>query len=410
MSLLSLSVAVVSRARSSVLLAVVAFATLASCDKLPLTAPTESIITLNVSTTVVPVNGTAEIIASVTEPSGTPVHNGTMVTFTSSFGAIEPREAQTAGGKATVRFIGSSQSGTAKIGAFSGSSRAEEIEILVGAAAADRIAVRAEPATVSATGGTVQLIAVVTDASGNPLPGAPVVFSVDNGSLGNNTVTTNQSGQAQTSLTTNRETVARAAVAAHEASVTIRVVSPPVVAFTSPPTSATVGVPVAFTVTPQVAAGAAPMTSVVIDFGDGSPQLNLGGITGPTGFTHTYNSEGGFTVTATATDTNGLRGVSSTGIVVTRSVPPISITASPPTGKVGDVITFTVTSTPLQGAPAVVSVEVVFVNTGQIVFSGTTGGTFSRTFGGPGSYTFQATAIDRTGARATTSISVSITP
>ncbi len=153
MSLLSLSIAVVSRARTSVLVAIFACATFASCDKLPLTAPTESIITLNVSTTVVPINGTAEIIASVTEPSGTPVHNGTVVTFTSSFGTIEPREAQTHGGKATVRFIGSSQSGTARIGAFSGSSRAEEIEILVGAAAAERIAVRADPASdVPATG------------------------------------------------------------------------------------------------------------------------------------------------------------------------------------------------------------------------------------------------------------------
>ncbi len=73
-------------------MAIFAFAALASCDQLPLTAPTESIITLNVSTTVVPINGSAEIIASVTESAGTPVHNGTVVTFTSSFGTMEPRE------------------------------------------------------------------------------------------------------------------------------------------------------------------------------------------------------------------------------------------------------------------------------------------------------------------------------
>ncbi len=217
MSLLSLSVAVVSRARLSVLLAVLAFATLASCDKVPLTAPTESTIELAISTTVVPINGTAEIIASVIEKAGTPVHNGTVVTFTATFGTVEPREAQTHGGKATVKFIGSSQSGTAKIGAFSGASRAEEIEIKVGAAAAERIAVRADPTTVPATGGTVQLIAIVTDASGNPLRGAPVVFSADSGSLASNTVTTDEFGQAQTSLTTNRETIAKAAVAAKEA-------------------------------------------------------------------------------------------------------------------------------------------------------------------------------------------------
>jgi PKD repeat protein len=406
MSLLSLSVAVVSRARSSVLLAVFALATLASCDKVPLTAPSESIITLNVNTTVVPINGTAEIIASVTESAGTPVHNGTVVTFTASFGRIEPSEAQTQGGKATVKFIGSSQSGTAKIGAFSGASRAEEIEILVGAAAADRIAVRAEPATVPATGGTVQLIAIVTDASGNPLPGAPVVFSADNGNLANNTVTTNAAGQAQTSLTTNRETVARAAVAAKEATVTIRVVVPPVVTITTTTTNPTVGVPVNFTVAPP-AAGATPLQNVVVDFGDGSPQLNLGGITGSTGFTHTYGAEGGYTVTATAIDTNGLRGVSSVGIVVSRSVPVVTLTASQASAGAALVTFSLVVPAPAAGAPPISAVQVV--SNGQILFSTSGPGTFSftRTFPS-GTHTVEATVTDRSGSVGRSSTTVTV--
>src|SRR5262245_31384110 len=311
MRLISLPPLVVSLVRSSTLLVLMAVGILSSCDKVPLLAPTQSVITLNASTTVVPVNGTADIIASVTEQAGTPAQNGTVVTFTASFGRIEPNEARTDGGKAVVKFIGSSQSGVAKIGAFSGATRATEVEIKVGGAAAERIAVRAEPATVTASGGTVQLIAVVTDASGNTLPGAPVVFSADNGSLGSNTAITDQLGQAQTSLSTNRETVARANVAGKEGTVTIRVVNPPVIAITSSTTAPAVGVPVAFTVTPTVATGSAPIQSVIVDFGDGSPTLNLGGITGATGFTHTFNSEGGFTVQATATDTNGLRATTS---------------------------------------------------------------------------------------------------
>ena len=391
------------------MLALAAGAVLVGCDKVPLLAPTESTIVINVSTTVVPVNGTAEIIASVTESAGTPVHNGTVVTFTSSFGTIEPREAQTQGGKATARFIGSSQSGTARIGAFSGASRAEEIEIRVGAAAADRIAVRAEPATVPATGGTVQLIAIVTDTSGNPLPGAPVVFSADNGSLSSNTATTNELGQAQAALTTNRETVARAAVAAKEATVTIRVISPPVVTITTSTTNPLVGVPVNFTVTPPTTAGSSPITSVVVDFGDGTPQLNLGGITGPTGFTHTYDREGGFTVTATATDANGLRGTSAVGVVVGRSVPSVALTASAPTAA--GLVTFNLNvPAPPAGAPPIISVQAVLVGNGQVLFSGTGPGTFvfSRTFPSGSTNIVQATVTDRSGSVGTSSTSVTI--
>ena len=132
MRLLSLLALSVSRPHPTLFALLMAVAFLSACDKVPLLAPTESTITLTSSTTVVPVNGSAEITASVTESAGTPVQNGTVVTFTSSFGNIEPNEARTQGGKATVRFVASSQSGTAKVGAFSGAARATEVELLVG--------------------------------------------------------------------------------------------------------------------------------------------------------------------------------------------------------------------------------------------------------------------------------------
>ncbi len=399
----------VSRLRPSVVLAFIAFASLASCDKVPLTAPTESTVLLIVSTTVVPVNGTADVIASVIEKSGTAVQNGTIVTFTSSFGTVEPREARTdAGGKAYAKFIGSSQSGVAKIGAFSGSAKATEVEVKVGGAAAENIAVRAEPATVSALGGTVQIIAVVTDASGNPLPGAPVVFSADNGTLGNSTVTTDQAGQAQTALTTNRETVVRGTVAAKTATVTVRLVTLPTVTITTQTTNPVVGVPVSFTVTPGTGAGAAPLTNVVVDFGDGSPQMNLGAITGATGFTHTFNSEGGFTVSATVTDANGQRGSSSVAVVVSRPIPTVTLTGPTAAVTKGSTAAFTVTATPGTNGPPITSVQVVLVNTGEVLFTGTGTGSFVRQFPDAGSFVLRATATDRVGTQGTASFVVTV--
>src|SRR5262245_40588351 len=150
-----------------------------ACDKVPLLAPTESTINLTVSTTTMSANGTATVIATVIEKGGIPVQNGTVVTFTGSLGTFEPPEASTTNGTATTVFRANGTSGTAKIGALSGGAKATEIEVKIGSAAAETVSLRADPASVPATGGTVDLIAVITDISGNALPGSSVVFSAD---------------------------------------------------------------------------------------------------------------------------------------------------------------------------------------------------------------------------------------
>jgi len=93
----------------------------ASCHKMPLVAPSNSSITLVAATNVLPVNGSVEITAVVLQGSqtagggnngggtttgtGTPVHNGTVVSFTTTLGRIEPADAETDNGKAVVRLI-----------------------------------------------------------------------------------------------------------------------------------------------------------------------------------------------------------------------------------------------------------------------------------------------------------------
>jgi hypothetical protein len=62
----------------------------AGCDKVPLTAPTESTIQLFANGSSVPLTGGVDLIATVTEGPGTPVQNGTVVTFTTTLGRIEP--------------------------------------------------------------------------------------------------------------------------------------------------------------------------------------------------------------------------------------------------------------------------------------------------------------------------------
>jgi PKD repeat protein len=298
----------------------------AACDKVPLLAPTESTITLTVSTTTLPVNGTVQVSATVIEQAGTPVHNGTLVTFTGSLGTFEPTDAQTQNGRAVSTFRSNGQSGTANIGAVSGAAVAETIEIKIGGAAADQVVVRAEPATVPVTGGTVRIVATITDASGNPLSGSPVVFSADNGILSANSAVTDNNGEARVSLDTNRDTVVRAAVGAKNATVTVRAIALPSVTITVTTTSPEAGLATNFTVTPSTGTGGNPIRSVVIDFGDGS-QENLGAIAGATPVAHTYRSPGQYRVTATVTDTQGFTNQNSIVINV-NAASPLTVTLS----------------------------------------------------------------------------------
>lgn len=104
----------------------------AGCDESPLLAPTGSTMVLVVTPQVVPLGGSAEVTALVTKSSGQAASDGTTVYFSSSLGDITPRETETKSGRATVRFVAGTASGTAVVRAYSGSIEATPLEIVVG--------------------------------------------------------------------------------------------------------------------------------------------------------------------------------------------------------------------------------------------------------------------------------------
>ena len=101
-----LSVIMISRRTRAILLGVaaVAAAIAVGCNKVPLLAPTGSHIVVSATATALPVNGSADIIAQVLESAGTPPQDGTLVTFTTSLGSVQPAQAETLGGRVTVKF------------------------------------------------------------------------------------------------------------------------------------------------------------------------------------------------------------------------------------------------------------------------------------------------------------------
>src|SRR5260221_14361155 len=93
----------------------------AACQKVPLLAPTGSTIILTASATALPTNATADLTAQVLEASANPPHSGTLITFTTTLGAIEPSEARTdINGRVIVKFSSGLANGTATIVASSG--------------------------------------------------------------------------------------------------------------------------------------------------------------------------------------------------------------------------------------------------------------------------------------------------
>lgn len=387
----------------------------AACDKVPLLAPTSSTIVLTSSTTVVPVNGTAVITASVTESAGTPVQNGTVVTFTSSFGAIEPVEARTENGKASVRFIAGTQSGEAKIGAYSGGARVAndaQVTILIGGAAAEQVFVRAEPSSVSAIGGTSTIVATVVDKVGNPLAGVPVTFTTDAGDVNPGNAVTSPSGEARTTLTTSRTAKVTASVGAKTSSVTV--IAQLVFVTIEPPNVIEANVPAIFNFTPPApSATVNPIRSVVVNWGDGSPLENLGPITGKTPVAHTYAHPGIYRITATVTDTQGIVGESSISISVnSQSSLSVTLTASPNPVSVGGasqgLVTFQASAGGLGSSVQIQAYHWSFGDNSPGAV--TTGATTNHRYGAPGNYLAWVEVVATNGQRGYNQVEIRVQP
>ena len=327
-----------------VTLLVLPLALILACDKVPLLAPTGSVITLLIpDTSNVSLNSEMTINATVIENGtasggsgttttrsggGTPVQNGTVVTFTTTIGRIEPAEARTSNGAVSVRLITGSTSGTAVVTAYSGGASATK-NVRVGTAAVKTVTVTTTPQSLGAAGGTAQVSATVTDEGGNPVGGVPVTFATDKGSINPSTATTDSNGVATATVTTTAtaKITATAGTVTSATPATLTVSARGLASFAAAPAATTAGTPVTFTVTPTTGAN---ISNVRIDFGDGT-STNLGAISAAQSVPHTYQSSGTYTATATSSDGSGDSGSLSTSVIVGSLPVTLSVSPNPPT-------------------------------------------------------------------------------
>ena len=331
----------------------------AACDKVPLLAPTGSLITLSANATTVPTGGSVGLTAFVTESSGTPVQNGTTVRFTTTLGTVSPTETQTTNGIAVATFQAGASSGIAEVHAISGgatgtssgtgttTTTTNSVKITVGAAAVNTVTLRANPSSVGPNGGSVELVASVITENGAPVQSVPVTFNADQGTLTVQTVPTDANGEARTVLTTAQKTSVTATAGTKTSSaVTVDLRVAPGISITCAPGSGTGTncsnvqasssnntATVVFTVTKG--SGTSNLRDATIDFGDGSTQ-SLGTLAGGAAtIAHTYagpngSSPRGYTATVRATDVNNETTTASSNVTITpRAALSVDLTVSP---------------------------------------------------------------------------------
>ncbi len=182
-----------------------------SCGQAILTAPIGSTIAIFVNPPFIAANGDIAVVSVfVLEPAGTPVPDGTVVQFFTSIGKI-PEQAKTNDGVARVNFESDARSGTATITVFSGPATGTS-EVAIGSSRPARIFQgTVDPRIDLKTGQTIADFKVtLVDASGNPVAGVPVRFSVvDNpatDTVHTITATTDTNGDAFSRVQTRRTT------------------------------------------------------------------------------------------------------------------------------------------------------------------------------------------------------------
>jgi hypothetical protein len=327
--------------RLSIIFAGSALAALAgpvACERVPLLAPTGTVINLTVASDVAPLNSSVDVIAVLIENggtsgtgtgtatsttgAGTPVQNGTVVSFTTNIGTIEPAEAKTQNGRVNVKLITGGQSGKATIIAYSGGAKSTT-QVTIGAAAVDHIIVTASPANLVSSGGSTTISARAEDASGNGLAGVQVQFTTTKGTLNPATATTNSNGVATTSLSTTAAADVTAAVGSKTAKVTVGVATKASISISGPTSTISVSAPAAFSVNVGTTV---PVTNVTVNYGDGT-SVNLGQISGTQTVQHFYARDDIFTASVTATDPDGVTATAQTQVAVVRISASVSVPA-----------------------------------------------------------------------------------
>lgn len=285
-----------------------------------LLAPSDAVLSLHPTSMFVPANSSTTVRVSLQKSDGSPAKDGTEVVLSTTAGELETKKVRVTGGEASVVYRAGSEPGTAKISASSGSVNAE-VNLRVGSAAAGSLTMFVQPAVLPAGGGDAEIIATVSSPTGALVVGAPVTFGTSAGTLSASEVVTDGRGEAKTTLKTTVTATVTAKVLSLEATpVPVRVKLPVKLTINVTPAEPSATQPAKFEISATID-GQPASGQLKVQFGDGA-QADLGTINGSGTTTRTYAAEGGYNVTVTFTDSDGIE---------TRETVRITVQAAPTT-------------------------------------------------------------------------------
>ncbi len=148
-----------------VLAAIAPIIALPACQKI--LAPNDSTITLTAANSTVFTSGSTAITAAVVDKSGNAVQDGTMVTFQTTLGSMNPTQVRTRQGHATSQFTAGRQQGTASVTASSGNNTSEPLTVTVSGSLG--VTVTAQPTT-APINTAVTFTATATSTAGTGTP------------------------------------------------------------------------------------------------------------------------------------------------------------------------------------------------------------------------------------------------
>ena len=422
--------------RPSALAALLAGAALltAACEKVPLLAPGGSTISLTAMATALPGNGTTDIIAQVIESGGTPPHSGTLVTFTTSLGSVQPSQAETdISGRVVVKFVAGSSSGTATITAISGgvsASGTNAIKILVGAAAVGRVIVSASPTLGPrarrhdgdlGSGPRYQRQSAEQCAGqlfddgrhsrrrigerGSERAGAN---HVEDCADGHRHRQRRRHGPHDGRVAAPTPPTTGGTAGQASGTVTVGVAAAPTLVITPPTTPPSAGLPAVFSIVVTAAGtNGTAVRDVTVNWGDGATQ-DLGALTGTASVTHIFRSAGTYVITGTVLDAAGnSTQVSTSVVVIPVPRPTIIITPSPVPGRVNAQTTLQIQVT----LPTGISVQDLRIDFGDgqsADLGGATSASVPHVYTATGTFTVTVTVLDTTGQITTGTTAVSI--
>jgi hypothetical protein len=175
-----------------------------SCEDGNTVAGGNSRLLLSADPSEIGITGTSSLTVQGTEEDGTPLPDGTTVTFSvDQAGRVDPAAVKLVNGIAATTYFATFSSGEITVTATSGSVQARTT-ITVADNIAENVFVSANPGSFPSGGGTSIISAVVTDDSGRPIPNIGVRFSTTSGTLqsGGSPIETNNSGVATDVLNT----------------------------------------------------------------------------------------------------------------------------------------------------------------------------------------------------------------